>query len=227
MEENKEPSYHLEDTEDFGLQQSEYEPLEREEGNMPPTFEDPVYHEQEEEEESNHEGAIIAAIIGFLVLVGVAVYLFGFGGKEQVAGWFGDEPTEQPTLTTTDEPAKTEAEPVPEMTYEEPEPAAEAIEEEVISETPSAMGDYSSIEAITAPTGRSYIVIGSFVDADLARDLGEQLMADGTGIRILSPTDRAPLLHRVAVAEFDTFGEALTQVEEYTLTYEGAWVLKY
>ena len=224
MEENDKQSYQLEDTEDFGLSQQEYEPIEREEDDIPQDFHEPVYHEEEEEEENNREGLIIAAIIGFLVIIGLAVYLFGFGGKEQVASWFGED-TEQPQLapsTDIESEATIEPEPEPLPTYEEP--ASDPVAEEVIPET---TGAYSSIETITIPTGRSYVVIGSFVDEDLARDLGNQLMETGTGIRILSPTERAPLMHRVAVADFDTFEEASSGIDEYVLTYGDAWVLKY
>ncbi len=230
MEENKEPLYHLEDTEDFGLHQSEYEPIEREEGDAPPAFQEPTYYSEEDEEaESNKEGIIVAIIIGLLVLVGLAVYLFGFGGKEQVASWFGnDAQVEQPKLDTNKEPE-------PEtLVVEEPEPAvvAETMPtEQLVSEPVSgsgSTGSYSSIETIATPTGRSYIIIGSFVDEDLARDLGEQLSERGVGIRILAPTSRAPLLHRVAVADYDTFNDALAEVEAYKADYgESAWVLKY
>lgn len=231
MEENKDSLYHLEDTEDFGLSQSEYEPIEREEDDVPPSFQEPTYYSEEDEEpESNKEGIIVAVIIGLLVLVGLAVYLFGFGGKEQVAAWFGNEAqVEQPKLDTTKEP-----EPETTVIDEEPEPAvvAETIPEEEIGSEPvspvGSTGSYSTIETIATPTGRSYIIIGSFVDEDLARDLGEQLSERGVGIRILAPTSRAPLLHRVAVADFDSFNDALAEIEPYKIEYgESAWVLKY
>ena len=230
MEENKEPLYHLEDTEDFGLHQSEYEPIEREDDDVPPAFQEPTYYSDEDEEpEGNKEGIIVAVIIGLLVLVGLAVYLFGFGGKEQVASWFGnDAQVEQPKLETT---PKSDPEPV---VIEEPEPAAlaETTTEEASAAEPvpesSATGSYTTIEAIAAPTGRSYIIVGSFVDEDLARDLGEKLSERGVGIRILAPTSRAPLLHRVAVADYDTFNDALAEIETYKIEYgESAWVLKY
>lgn len=224
MEENNNSSYHLEDTDDFGLPKSEYEPIEREGDDVPPVFDEPTYYteETEEEEEKSYEGIIIASIIGALVIVGLVVYLFAFDGKDQVASWFGEE-EETPRLTST---PVTEPDPEPAVVYKNPEP--EPMPEEVVPETPTTMGAYTNIEAITAPTGRSYIIIGSFVDADLAQDFGERLMKDGTGIRILSPTQRAPLLHRVAVADFDSFNEALAQVGDYKLNFgESAWVLKY
>ena len=226
MEEDQKQSYHLEDSEDFGLQQSEYEPIEREEGDVPPAFEEQTYYaeeREEEEEDSSQEGMIIAMIVGALLLIGVGVYLFGFNGKEQVASWFDSEPQEVPKLAST---PSIEEEPEPAVVYQEPEPA-EVYEEPVVTETLTP-GSYTEIEAITAPTGRSYVIIGSFVDVDIARDLGEKLMQDGVGIRILSPTRRAPLLHRVAVADFDTFAEASAQIEEFKPNYgESIWVLKY
>lgn len=226
MEENKEQTYHLEDTDDFGLQQSEYEPIEREEGDVPPSFEEPTYYAEERKEaddDSNQEGIVIAVIIAVLLLVGLGVYLFGFNGTEQVASWFDSEPKELPKLSST---ANTEEEPEPAVIYKEPEP--EIVEEELLPETTVTPGSYTTVEAITAPSGRSYIIIGSFVDEDLARDLGEKLMQGGAGIRIISPTRRAPLLYRVAVADFDTFSDASAQIEAYKLKYgENAWVLKY
>ena len=225
MEENDKPSYHLEDTDDFGLPESEHEPIEREEGDVPPVFEEPTYYAEEpEEEEQSREGIIIAAIIGFLVLVGLGVYLFGFNGKEQVASWFGSEEKALKLSSSAPDPT-----PEPEEMVMEPEvtePAA--VEEEFEDEPMDVSNSYATIETIPAPTGRSYVVIGSFVDEDLARDLGEKLMQDGTGIRILAPTERAPLLHRVAVADFDTFDEAATVIDGYKLNYgESTWVLKY
>jgi hypothetical protein len=225
MEENK-SSYHLEDTEDFGLHQSEYEPIEREENDVPPTFQEPTYYSEEEEEPESKEGIIVAAIIGLLVLVGLAVYLFGFGGKEQVASWFGSDPqVEQTKLIDTEK-----SDPEPMVINEDPEPTviAEATPEEELVAEPVSTGSYRTIETIAAPTGRSYIIIGSFVDEDLARDLGEQLSERGVGIRILAPTSRAPLLHRVAVADYGTFNDALAEIETYKVEYgESAWVLKY
>lgn len=227
MEENKESLYHLEDTEDFGLHQSEYESVEREEDDVPPAFQEPTYYSEEEEEsESSKEGIIVAIIVGLLVLVGVAVYLFGFGGKEQVASWFGnDTQVEQPKLDTTE---KTAPETVVINEYPEPAVVAEVPPAEEVVSGSGSTGSYNTIETIAAPTGRSYIVIGSFVDEDLARDLGEKLIQRGVGIRVLVPTSRAPLLHRVAVADYDTFNDALAEVEAYKLEYgESAWVLKY
>ena len=67
--------------------------------------------------------------------------------------------------------------------------------------------EVGEITTITERTGRSYVVIGSFVDGDFANDLGLELAARGISSKILVPAGGKGF-HRVAVEEFDTFVEA-------------------
>jgi hypothetical protein len=111
----------------------------------------------------------------------------------------------------------------------EPEPEPEPVEE-VVEETPEVtVNTYTEITTISLPTGRSYIVIGSFVDEDLARDFGNKLLQEqGVGTVIIEPFGKTPLLHRVAVADYPSFQEAMVEVENYRTTYgPETWVLKY
>ena len=224
MEENERNTY-LDDNDDFGLADSQYDPIDRDD-DFPPQFEDSAYYD-DEEEESRNQGLIVAIVLGFLVLVGLGVYLFGFGGTEQIAGLFEDEPAQTLAVTDTDPVVESEPAPVvePAAVVEEPQPTEE------VSDTPEIVNEsafYDNIQTISAPTGRSFIVVGSFVDADLAQDYSNKLIAEGVGSRILSPTSRAPLLHRVAIADFDTFPLAIERVAEFKSQYgESTWVLKY
>ena len=224
MEENERNTY-LDDNDDFGLADSQYDPIDRDD-DFPPQFEDSAYYD-DEEEESRNQGLIVAIVLGFLVLVGLGVYLFGFGGTEQIAGLFEDKPTQTLAVTDTDPVVESEPAPVvePAAVVEEPQPTEE------VSDTPEIVNEsafYDNIQTISAPTGRSFIVVGSFVDADLAQDYSNKLIAEGVGSRILSPTSRAPLLHRVAIADFDTFPLALERVAEFKSRYgESTWVLKF
>lgn len=210
-------SYDQENQDDFGLPEVKYEPLDRED-ETPPEFEEPAYYEDQEEEEpkGSKKGLIIIGIISLLIIAGLSIYLFLFGGVEQISGWFADEPEPQPVTQVVSEP-----EPEPEPTPE-PEPAPEP-EPEI-----DPLAPYSDISAISEPTGRSFIVVGSFVDADLAMDYSQELMEQGVGSRILSPTNRAPLMHRVAVADYDSFQEAMNDISLFRNKYgEQTWVLKY
>ncbi|MGD1891151.1 MAG: hypothetical protein ACFB15_11225 [Cyclobacteriaceae bacterium] len=214
MENREETGYHLEDTDDFGLPESDFHPIDREE-EMPPQFEEPRYYVEEEDESG--KGWIIAAVIGLIVLVGLAVYLFLFNGMDQVASWFGEEePVEQVIVAT----------PEPEPVIEEPVVEEPVIEEPVVEEYPLA--PYTGIERISAPTGRTFVVVASFVDYDLAMDYARQLEAQGIGSKILDPTSRAPLIHRVAVSDFETFTEGSENIDNYRAEYgENTWILKY
>ena len=205
----------MEDSDDFGLPETDFHPIERDEEEVPPQFEEPRYYVEEEEKESN-SGLIIAAIVGGILVIGLAVYLFVFDGTEQIASLFGEE-----------EPAQTEyvvTEPEPEPVYEEPEPV---YEEPIVEETPT-LTPYAGIERVSSPTGLTYVVVASFVDYDLAMDYAQKLEAQGVGSKILDPTSRAPLIHRVAIADFATFTDGMQKIDTYRTNYgENAWILKY
>ena len=225
MEENERNTY-LDDNDDFGLADAQYDPIDRDD-DFPPQFEDAYY--DDEEEEDRNQGLIVAIVLGFLVLIGLGVYLFGFGGTEQIAGLFEDEPPQ--TLAVTESTSE-EVETEPATVVEEPVATVEETPStEEVSTSPEVVNEsafYDNIQTISAPTGRSFIVVGSFVDADLAQDYSNKLIAEGVGSRILSPTSRAPLLHRVAIADFDNFSLALERIAEFKSRYgESTWVLKY
>lgn len=217
MEDNEKNTFEQENSDDFGLPEVKYEPIEREEEDLP-EFEEPQYYEreeevEEEEEDDSKKGLIIFGIIAVVLVAGLSIYLFLFGGVEQVSGWFADDPEPEP-VTEVVEP-EPEPEPIPEP---EPEPEPEI----------DPLAPYSDISTISAPSGRSFIVVGSFVDEDLARDFSNELMGQEIGSRILAPTDRAPLMHRVAVADYETFDEAMNEVTLFRNKYgDQTWVLKY
>jgi len=214
MENREETGYHLEDNDDFGLPESDFHPIDREE-ETPPQFEEPRYYVEEEEESS--QGWIVAAVIGLLIIIGLAVYLFLFNGIDQVASWFGEEEPVEEVVVATPEPEPVIEEPV----IEEP------FVEEPVYEEPS-LAPYLGIERISAPTGRTFVVVASFVDADLAMDYAQELEAQGIGSKILDPTSRAPLIHRVAVSDFETFTEGMENIDTYRAEYgENTWILKY
>lgn len=216
MEEREYTGYNMDDSNDFGLAEADFQTIDREE-ELPPHFQEPRYYE--EEEESDNRGLMIAAVIGFVVLIGLVVYLFAFNGTEHISSWFGDdEPVQNEVTVVTPEPEPVYEESQPETVYEEP-----IVEEEFPSPD-----SYAGIERIAAPTGRTYVIVGSFVDYDLAMDYARQLETQGIGSKILDPTQRAPLVHRVAVADFETFREGMNNVDTYRTNYgENAWILKY
>ncbi|MDF9797201.1 hypothetical protein OKW21_002464 [Catalinimonas alkaloidigena] len=214
MEDNERQSYNQEDQDDFGLPEPEYSPLQREEEYSPVNEQQDYYQDDEDEKDSKSTGLIVFGILSLVLIVGLVVYLFLFDGMAQVSSWFGEEPA----------PTTTYVEPEPEPIIED---TPESAPEEPVTEVNSLI-PYSDISTISEPTGRSFIVIGSFVDEDLAMDYANKLMEEGIGTRILSPTDRAPLMHRIAVADFTDFNTAMQQVQQFRDQYgDNTWVLKY
>lgn len=213
MEDNERQSYNQEDQDDFGLPEVEYSPLQREDEYSPAFEQNNYYQEEDSEENDKPTGLIVFGIISLVLIIGVVVYLFLFDGMAQVSSWFGEESA----------PTTTYVEPEPEPIVEnEPEPEPEPVVET------NLLAPYNDISTISEPTGRSFIVIGSFVDEDLALDYANRMMEQGIGIKLLSPTDRAPLMHRVAVADFADFNEAMQQVQQFRDKYgDNTWVLKY
>ncbi len=213
QDQDNDPNTQTDDQDDFGLPEVEYSPLDRED-ETPPAFESPAYYTDDEEEGMN-KGWVMAGVIGFFVIMGLAVYLFLFDGVDQISAWF-EEP--EPAYVA---PVIEQAPPI----VEEPAP-----EPEVVAPTPTVnpLAPYQGITTVSERMRRSYIVIASFVDADLAQDLGQQMTGKNVGVKIIKPTSRSPLLHRVAVADFGTFGEAMQQIESFRSEYgPNAWVLKY
>lgn len=209
-----------EEQNEFGLPETHYEPIERDEDDIP-SFEAPAYYE-DEEEQPNYTPWVVGGIIGLLVIIGAVTYLLFFDGMDQISTLFGDkepEPVVQQQEISTPEPAA----PV----FEEPAP--EPVEEPVAETTPAnPLAPYQDISTISAPTGMSYIVIASFVDGDMANDLAQKMLKGGVGVKIIAPSQRSPLQHRVVVAEYPTFQEAMQQIASFRSEYgEKAWVLKY
>ncbi len=219
MQEDQNKNHHEtnQDHDDFGLPEANYDPIEREE-ETPPAFEPPTYYAEEEQEEEPKRGWIITGVIGFFLLIGIAVYLFLFDGIDQIGGLFKEEPA--PPVVTE---APIEKTPEPEPIIEEP-----VVEAPVESNPVNELAPYEGMTTISAPTGRSYVVIASFVDEDMANDFGQKMLDKGIGVKIIKPTSRSPLNHRVAVADYQNFGEAMQLIDRFRTEYgEKAWVLKF
>lgn len=195
-----------EEDDEFGLPEVSYEPINR---DVPAaSFENDRYYADDEASDNQKKiWLTVGFIVLFLGIIGAVVYFVAFHDT-------APEPKEQLVSDIVSEP--------------EPEP--EPVEEVVVEETPEVTSTtYSDVTTISSPTGRSYIVVGSFVDEDLARDYSEKLLqAEGIGSVIIEPFGKTSLLHRVAVADYESFQEAMEQVENHRTTYgPETWVLKY
>ena len=84
-----------------------------------------------------------------------------------------------------------------------------------------------NINSLTERTGNTFIVIGSFVDGDIAMDYAKKLAAEGKSPSIIPPFGNG-LFHRVGIAGFPTVAAATQNLDNYKADYgDDVWVLKY
>lgn len=83
------------------------------------------------------------------------------------------------------------------------------------------------VNILSARTGRSYVVVGSFFDEDLAKDYANKIIKDGTNAYVIPPFGKSKF-NRVAIEETDSFASASSRANELTGQFkEQPWPLKY
>ena len=99
----------------------------------------------------------------------------------------------------------------------------EAAQQEVVEAEPEP----GTSTTISESTGRYYVVIGSFIDADLAGDLVAKLSANGVTTMVLMPKTEK-IYTRVALSDFGSWAEAQSVAEQMKGEYgDKVWVYKY
>jgi hypothetical protein len=84
-----------------------------------------------------------------------------------------------------------------------------------------------AVEALSAPTGRYYVVIASAVDGDLVMDYAKKLSLKGIGCKIIPPFGKWKF-SRLAIADHDSYATAQTAADGMKAEYGNAvWVIKY
>lgn len=152
---------------------------------------------------------------GFLIILLLLIVAFGLGSLY----YFGVfEPNQIQTQTDIPTPTET-APPVPQVV--EAEDTANGISE------PEAMEN-----VLTEITGRSaspryFVVVGSFIDDDLAKDYSTKLNKSGNPTFLIHPYGEKAF-YRLAVAQYDNVTQALEVMEDQQGNFEeNLWVLKY
>jgi len=84
-----------------------------------------------------------------------------------------------------------------------------------------------TIETLSARTRRYYVVVTSDIDDDLLMDFAKKLSAKGISTKIIPPFGEKKF-YRLAIADHDTFALAQKNADDVKTDYGGAvWVLKY
>ncbi len=198
---------------DYGLPEVEFKPIERDREPMSSTsateFER-KFSEKNKEDKGGGPWGIIVAIVVLLALGGGLLYYFVFNESDQEP--VAQEAPVQGYVVETEEEEE-------ENWVEEPA----VVEEAPVDETPAV----GTVELLGSRTGKSYVIIGSFFDEDLAQDEGNKLAQGGVSTKVIPPFGRARF-YRLAVGEFDSFREAAGNIDAYKSDFgENIWVLKY
>lgn len=176
---------------------------------------DPVYEENVYEEEKTTSGYIPPqkpSILPVIITLSIIVIL------ACVAVWYlfirEPEPkvTEQPVVKDT-------------SSYVVEKPVE--VEEPVIEEPEIEEPEIGTVNTLSSRTGRSYVVVGSFFDADMAQDYANELAQDGISAYVIPPFGKSKF-NRVAIEETSSFAEASSRATELAGQFkETPWPLKY
>ncbi len=167
----------------------------------------------------NYTGLIIGIIIALLLVGGAATYLFYYrpmqAEKERIA--LEEQKKQELAKAEADRKAKAAA-----AKKEAERLAAQKAAEDAAKKEPQT----GVLEIINDKTGRSYVVISSFLDDDMAKDEGNRLVEQGNNVYIISPRQKG--FYRVAIDVLDTYDDAVATAESLKGTYgENVWALKY
>lgn len=93
--------------------------------------------------------------------------------------------------------------------------------------TANAKPAEGTIEALTAPTKRYYVVVASAVDGDLVMDYAKKLSAKGVSSKIIPPFGKWKF-NRISVGDYDSYAAAQSAADAIKSDYGNAvWVIRY
>lgn len=164
--------------------------------------------EKEAEREEKKGNGFLIILLLFIIALGLgSLYYFGVFDS-----------TQAPTETNLPVPAET---PTPEPQVVEAEDTDDGIGEPEVADN-----------VLTEITGRAsspryFVVVGSFIDNDLAKDYSTKLNKSGNPTFLIHPYGEKAF-YRLAVAQFDNVTQALEVMEDQQGNFEeNLWVLKY
>lgn len=205
-----EPFYNESDNE-YGLPEAEYSPIQRE---QPETYEEnrasvPPADEDIQPQQKNSSWPMWVALGAILLLAGLFVYFFVF-----------DTPKEEEQFTQ--QPIET---PQPQPIAEEEPPVNEEPAEEDWNPVPEVKE--GSVATLSSRTGRYHMIVGSFIDGDLARDFAQNLADEGYEAKIIEPSGTRKF-YRLSVKDAESIADLNPELESMKAKFgENVWIVKY
>jgi hypothetical protein len=171
-----------------------------------------------DDDEGNSPWPKILGVAAILLIIGGAIWFFGFHKPKQEAEAKAKAEQEE---RARNEASRIEDERMAEQTRLAAEERRKA--DSLASATPAA----GSIETLNERTGRYYVVIASAIDGDLIMDYAQKLSQKGISAKIIAPYGRVRF-HRLTIAEGDTFMTTQQKADDLKSEYTSdVWVIKY
>jgi len=194
------------------------------------TYDTPTYTTSSgvsDEDQAESRGKFVrTVVIGTLLFAVVAVVLYLYSGSD-------DAPEEKKVAKVEQKaPAK---KPEPEVKEVPKEETPAKVEEKKPVARPKAQKPKPTpnttpageITKFDQPTGKTYVIVGSFFDDDLATDYASKLASEGKSPMVIPPFNDSRF-YRVAIAGFDSFKDAQQSLDGYKSEYgSDVWTLRY
>ena len=172
------------------------------------------------EESSSNGPKILLGILGILIVAAV-IWFFGYYRPQQ-------QKLEEEARIKQEQIDRQKAAEAARLKEQQEAAAAATAEEARLQAEADALAK-AGVQTITERTGRFYLVVGSFVDGDLAKDYGDKIAKSGTPSFLIPPYSKKKL-QRIAIGGYDTFDEAqsaLNGAMPEGVQEKGNWILKY
>lgn len=203
-------------------------------GDVTPPASGGTYQQQEPGGKGKFVRTVVIGVLGIAVVAFVLLLIFNssedsetkkVATKKEVPAKKAPEKKEEPKKEEETTPAKTTpAETTPVAKKEEPK---KVVKKEEPKPQPAVQKPAGEITSLTEKTGKTYIIIGSFFDDDLAQDFAKKLSANGRSPIVIPPFGESRF-YRVAIAEFNSFADAKAGIENYKADFgQDIWPLRY
>lgn len=236
-----ESNMNFENDPDYGLPQVTLTPIERGGiGRRKGTVRSGNRKTTNQEKKSNTP-LIISLLFVFLLVLAALWYFFG-------QDMFGSDPVGQQTdnveNTAPDNQDSTPIDTSPDTGADDDSQSASSLDEGGegdISGGSDSSGDAAldddtygtglteqgTFNVINERTGRTYVIVGSFFDEDLAKDYAAKLGKQGISTNLIMPSG-GKRFYRLSIADFDTITEAINNLEGFRADHGGSlWIIKH
>lgn len=187
------------------------------------------------QEKKSNAPLIISLLFVFLVVLAALWYFFGrdmFASdplSQQIDNVENTTPDDQDsTPADTGFDTETSDSDLTDSSLAESDEADSFVDDESSNYAEEVGGGVAgTFDVVNTRTGRTYIIIGSFFDEDLARDYAAKLGKQGISTTLIMPAG-SKKFYRLSIADFGTVTEAINNLEDFRADHGSSlWIIKH